>query len=514
MEQNQIKTGALLSYIQMALNVLIGLLYTPFMVRMLGQSEYGLYSTAASAISMLSVLSLGFGSGYIRYYAKYKVQKDYDAIYSLNALFLLIFTIIGVVVLVCGLFLTYNLELVYNTGLTTSEYDIARVLMILLTINLAISLPMSVFGTIINANERFIYVRMVNMIKSIISPIVTVLVLYAGYRSIAMVTITVVLAFVADVFFVYYVIFVLKNKFIFGKVEKGLFKSMFAYTSFIMINTIVRQVNWNIDKVLLGRYVGTAEVAIYAVASSLHVYYENFATAVSHVFRPRIHIIVNQTKDNPAQQTKQLTDLMLKVGRIQFIILGLIASGLIFFGKAFIVDYWVGEEYAKSYTVMLLLILPTTFYLIQALGQEVQRALNKHQFRSIAYIFMSIINLIMTVFLCQRFGAIGAAIGTAVAVLVVDVIVINFYYQFKCNIDVIRFWKDILHMCRGIILPVCAGYVITRFFNMQNVWAFMGGIVVYSIAYFISMWLLAFNDEEKRLAKSFAMKITSKFVKR
>ena len=69
---NQLKAGALLSYVQMALNIIINLAYVPLMIRALGQNEYGLYNTVSSTIATLSLLSLGFGSGYIRYFAIYK----------------------------------------------------------------------------------------------------------------------------------------------------------------------------------------------------------------------------------------------------------------------------------------------------------------------------------------------------------------------------------------------------------------------------------------------------------
>ena len=131
---NQVKMGSVLSYVQMALNVIIGLLYTPVMIRLLGKSEYGLYNTVSSTIAMLSVLSLGFNSAYIRFFADYKRKDDKESIYRLNGLFLLIFVIIGIVALSCGLFLSENLHIVFDSGLTRAEYEIARVLMILLSL--------------------------------------------------------------------------------------------------------------------------------------------------------------------------------------------------------------------------------------------------------------------------------------------------------------------------------------------------------------------------------------------
>jgi hypothetical protein len=74
MARNQIKIGAILSYVQMALSIIVGLSYTPIMIRLLGQSEYGLYSAVSSVTAILSVLNLGFGSAYQRYYSKYKKE--------------------------------------------------------------------------------------------------------------------------------------------------------------------------------------------------------------------------------------------------------------------------------------------------------------------------------------------------------------------------------------------------------------------------------------------------------
>lgn len=501
-KKQQIRLGVVLSYLQMALNIIIGLVYTPIMIRRLGQSEYGLYNTAASTISMLSILSLGFGSGYLRYYAKYKAKEDTESIYRLNGLFMSIFLVIGIVALAIGLFLTVRLDLIFDKGLTDNEYGIARVLMLLLTINLSLSFPMNVFNTIISANEQFVFQKIVNMGKTVLTPLVTLPLLFLGMKSIAVVAVIVGFALIVDLLNGYYVLFVLKDKFVFNHFEKGLFKSMFVYTSFIMINTIVKQVNWNIDKVLLGRFQGTAMVAVYAVASSLHTYYENFSTSVSNVFRTRVHMIVNTTEIDSDEQKSQLTSLFTKVGRIQFFILGLVATGLIFFGRRFITQIWAGEEYEDSYVVMLLLILPTTIALIQNVGIDVQRALNRHKFRSIAYLIMSGVNFVLTVYLCQRFGAIGAAVGTAISVFFVDGLLLNIYYHKRCNLNMLAFWRNILKASIGLIIPILFGIIIKLVVPTRSTWAFLLEIAIYSAIYCASIWFFSLNMEEKKWAKN------------
>lgn len=514
MKVNQLKAGSVLSYMQMGIGMLIQLVYTPVMIRLLGQSEYGLYNTVASAISVLSLLSLGFNSGYVRYYSIYKKENNADAISKLNGLYLLVFTIIGAVALVCGLFLTFHLDLVFDTGLTADEYSIARVLMLLLTLNLSLSFPMSVFSNIISSHEKFVFLKLVGMIKTVFGPLITLPLLLSGFRSIAMVSVTVSLNLVADVLYFYFVVFRLKEKFIFRNFEKGIFRELFTYTVFIAMNTVIDQINWNIDKLLLGRFRGTGEVAVYSVGYTLYNCYHMFSTSISNVFAPRIHSIVNATKDSVNEQKKELTELFTRVGRIQFIVLGLIASGVVFFGHFFIVNIWAGEGYESAYYVALLLILPSSIALIQNLGIEIQRAENRHQFRSIAYFIMALINLGMSIVLCQKYGAIGSAIGTAVSLIVANGLIMNIYYHKKCNIDILFFLKNILRLCVGLIIPVAFGTLILKLGFVSTLPRFAVGVFTYSVVYSVSMWFLAMNKYEKELLLKPASRFINKRVKK
>ena len=497
--KSQIKAGSVLSYLQMALNVVIQLVYTPVMIRLLGQNEYGLYNTVASTISMLSILSLGFNSGYIKYYAVYKKNNDKNAISKLNGLFLIVFLIIGLIGLLCGLFLSFHLDLVFDQGLTSSEYDKARVLMLLLTVNLAISFPMSVFQNIISAHEKFIYLKLLGMVRTVVGPLIIFPLLLMGYRSVAMVAVTVTVTLFVDVMYFIYVVFKMKEKFIFHDFEIGIFKSLFAYTVFIALNTIIDQINWNIDKLLLGRFRGTGEVAVYSVGFTLYQCYMMFSTSVSGVFTPRIHTIVNSTKEDAVQQRTALTSIFTKVGRIQFLILGLVASGIVFWGDYFIVDIWAGTGYENAYYVSMLLIIPSSIALIQNLGIEIQRAENKHQFRSIVYSIMAIINLGLSIILCQKFGAIGSAIGTAVSLVIANGIIMNIYYNRKCNIDIPFFWKNILYQALGIIAPIIFGIILVNFVTIDSAFKFILCVVAYTFVYCLSMWTIGMNEFEKGL---------------
>ena len=125
----QKKLGVILQYSQMALSILISFIYTPVMLRILGKSQYGIYNLSNSIISYLSLLSLGFGASYIRFYSRYKKDNDADGIKKLNGLFMIVFLVMGAVALVCGLVFSANVFIFFNESYSAEDLRIAKVLM-------------------------------------------------------------------------------------------------------------------------------------------------------------------------------------------------------------------------------------------------------------------------------------------------------------------------------------------------------------------------------------------------
>jgi len=187
LKTNQIKAGIVLSYISLGLGTIISLLYTPIMIRLLGQSEYGLYNLVASVVSYLSLLSFGFGSAYIRFYSRYKVKNDQEAIKKLNGLYMLVFAIIGLICLIAGLILAQYSTVIFGNKLSLEELAKAKILMIILVINISLTFPFSVFNSYITANEKFIFLKSLQIIKSIANPFIVLPILLLGYKSVGLV---------------------------------------------------------------------------------------------------------------------------------------------------------------------------------------------------------------------------------------------------------------------------------------------------------------------------------------
>lgn len=507
MKINQLKAGAALSYISMGLGYLVSIIYTPIMLRLLGQSEYGLYNLVASVVAYLGVLNFGFGSAYMRYYSRYKVKEDREKIATLNGMFLLIFSVIGLIAVIAGTVLVMNTEVIFGSELTGNELSRAKILMMILVINLAISFPNIVFTSHISANEKFVFQKLVQMIKTVANPFVVLPVLLMGYGSVGMVVATTVLNVSVEVINAIYCIKKLKMKFSFSKFDIKLMKEMTVFSSYIFINLVIDQINWNIDKFILGRFHGTVAVAVYGLAAQLNSYYTSIASTVSSVFIPRVHRLVADSDNNDA-----LTKLFTRIGRVQFIILSLISTGIVFFGRPFI-NMWAGSNYDNSYPIALLLIIPVTIPLIQNIGIEIQRAKNMHQFRSWVYFFIALANLIISIPLAKMYGGVGAAIGTAISLIIGNGFLMNWYYHAKVGLDIKYFWKQIISFTPGLVMPILAGILINSFFDLYNALNFFGFGIIYVIIFFISMWFIGMNQYEKDLIGKPIRRILDKFFK-
>ena len=480
------------------------------MLRILGQSEYGLYSTATSTISTLSILSLGFSSSYIKKFAEYKNKRDDRATASLNGLYIIIFTIIGVIAFFCGVFLTLNIDYIYGTGLNPAELAKAKILMGLLTFNLSINFPLSVFNSIIGANEKFVFQKLVYMIKSVLSPLVMIPVLLLGYSSVGMVLTTVTMALIADAINIYYCFVKLHVKFRFHGWESGLLRQLFGYTAFIAINIVIDQINWNIDKVIIGRYRGTSSVAVYSVGHTIHSCYMSMAQNISNLFTPKVHAIANKYNRRIDLCSREFTAIFVNVGRVQFIILSLICTGFIFFGQKFI-RIWAGDGYENAYYVCLLLMIPSTVPFIQTMGIEIQRSLNKHQFRSIFYFGMALCNLVVSIFFCKWWGEVGSAFGTCLALIIADGFAMNIYYYKALGIDVISFWKQIIQMCKGLIIPAIFGIASMIVIKTDAIVVFGVEIMIYAAIYAVSMYKVSMNELEQASIKVAIRKVIGRF---
>lgn len=507
MPVNQLKAGVVLNYVVIFLNTVVGLLYTPYMLRMMGQSEYGLYSLVASVIAYLTVLDLGFGNAIVRYTAKFRAEKKTEEQYEMFGMFFLLYLVIGIIAFGIGLGLYFNVDTLFGNTMTTVELGRARIMMLLLVANLAFTFPMSIWGSVIQAYENFVFQKSLNIFRIILNTAVMICLLHFGYKAVAMVvvqTIFNVLTLVVN--FIY-----CRRKlnihiyFRFKHFHWGFLKEVAIYSFWIFLNAIMDRVYWSTGQFVLGAMVGTAAVAVFAIAIQLEGMYMQFSTAISSVFLPKVTAMVATNRSR-----REISDLFIRTGRIQYIVLAYILSGFIIFGRQFI-ELWAGADYSDAYIISLLFFIPLTVPLIQNLGITILQARNEMKFRSVLYIIIALVSLAMQIVLTRHFGGIGCAMGVSGALVVGQILIMNVYYRRRQELDIKTFWKEISKMSIiPIVLIFSSMLVIRHFFALDSWGKLILGIAAFSLVYIPLFFRFSMTDDERNLFISMFHKIFSR----
>lgn len=501
--ESQLKIGILLNYINLILGGLIPFFYTPIMLRLLGQEEYGLYKLSGSITSYLSLLSLGLGAAITRYLIKARTEFGEEEEQKILGLFVLIFRCISLITLIIGVILAMCIDNWYQSSLSAEFLYKMRWLVFILACNTAISFIATPYISVVNSHERFIFLQGMAIFSTCVGPILNLLALFMGYASIGLA----ISSMIATVFFrIIYYIYVRKEmeiRPVFCKVPSPLIKDILVFSFWVFVSQIVGQLYEATDTVLIGAVpvLATVGVAVYNIGMVFHSMIFTINAGVSSLLIPKANKMVFSGVSN-----QELNETSIKVGRIQCLIISLFVFGFISFGKPFI-HFYVGDGYMRSYWIALLCMIPGMIPLLQSFYLNILIAKNKNKFRALTYLFIASINVVGTWILINRIGIIGASLMTGLSILIGHGFIMNWYFCKRMGLQIRQFWFE---MCKIWFSPfvLCAISIFSyKFFDFYNVYNLLIGIFSFSLIYFIVQWKWSLNAYERGLIRQLTNRI-------
>lgn len=499
---NQKKAGILITYITMAVNVVVGLFYSPFMLRMIGDSQYGVYSLSSSLISFIALLDLGLGQTLVRYISKARALDDPEQEAQLNGFFMKLYSLIAAAAAVIGAVIAFAYPLVCKKTMTAEEIQLFRTVFAILLVNAVFSFPMCVFSSTINAYERFFFLKLVNLISVVLKYGFMVLLLKLGYKTVAITIVAALGSILMQCAYALYCKQKIRISFSFKGMDSGFAKEIFWFSFYIFLNLIIDFLYNNTDKLILGAVAGTTAVTVYSFGIYFQTYFQELSLAMSGVFLPSIVGIYEKEHD-----MKKISDIFLRVGRLQMAILMLALSGFAVVGKDFI-NLWIGRSYSDAYYIGLLIMLPAIIPLTQNIGISVLRAMNLHKYRSYMYLAIAAVNVAISIPLAKAYGGIGAALGTALATVAGQILFMNFFYARRVHIDIKQYWKNLLKMLIAVLPLALAALLIKRFLPINSWLVFAVYVIVFTVCYCAIYGMFIANGYEKQLIKNLKNKLT------
>jgi O-antigen/teichoic acid export membrane protein len=500
---NQIKAGALISYFAIAFSIVAGILYTPWMIKIIGKSDYGLYILVTSFLSYF-VMDFGLGQTIARYIAKYRAENDQKKINQLLGLttkFYLLINALLFIVLIVLYFLIANIFV----ELEVSEIEKFRKIYLVAGAFSLFSFPFLTLDGILIAYERFIILKLCDAISKIAIVVFMVVALFLGYHLFALVVINAVVGLLFIIVKCIYLFQFTPVNINLKYYDKSVLKELLKFSFWVFIIGIAQRLLINIAPTILGILSGTTQIAIFSIGIIIEGYTWTFAHALNGLFMAKVTQL-----DSRKNNLHEVTNLMVKVGRVQLFLMGLLLIGLIILGKDFII-LWMGDDFKISYYVAILLILPGFVTLTQEIGYTYLFVVNELKYRAIMFVFASILSVIVSFFLAPKYGAIGCAIGIFIATILCHVIGMNYVYWKVIKLEIPRFFKECyLSMLLPLIATFFLGITLNYFIPQINIVMFAVKVVTISVFYLMVMWFFGLKIDEKLLFQKGINKLLQK----
>ena len=500
MKRNQVKWGVVLSYLLIGLNAIYGLLITPYVLGCLGEGEYGVYKTVSSLSASLMVLDLGIGGTVMRYVAAYRSSKEDERIPNFIAMNLVQAAVLCGVILAAAALVFQGIEPTYSSAFSSGQIQKAEKLFVILVGNMVLHVFENVFNGVITGYNRFLFGNGIKVLRLLARIVLIYMILPRIADAVALVWIDVsvtILFFLAEIV---YCTCALKLRIRLTQWEKETFFDAGKYTGLMFLTSVAAQVNSNLDNVIIGAFCGPEKVAVYSVGLVIFGVFMSLSTAVSGVLLPTVTDILQGDK---AEQ--ELYKLIVRAGRLQFMMLGAAVVGFACVGREFL-SLWLGEGFEDVYAITLILMIPALFELCVNVCLAILRAMNRLTFRTWTLTASTALNAFITFLAVKYWSYIGAAFGTAASFAIGSVLVMNVYYKKRLDLPMLKIYHDIFSKIWICLLTAGVGLSLFSSLVKGTAAAFIAGVVVFAVIYGTMLLLFGFNQEEKKMLKQMRRK--------
>lgn len=504
--QKEIQRGAVLSSINTILGIISTIMITPAILEALGPEGMGLYNTVGAITSAMMLLNFGLNGSMVRFISKYRAAGDKEGESRFYGMSVIIFIGISVLMAIVGIIFMFNIHK-FRSVLIGQAVE-ARLMMLMTTISLVFTMSTQVFPSAMTANEKYTFLRGWELFRNIAAPLIKIaFIATIGINALIIVTIDVAFNFVYQIIVILYTKFGLKIKFRFRGIKAHMFKELLSYSFYIFISIFVDVIYWKTDTFVLAAVSDNQQIADLSIAFQFSDYFIRIASMLCGMLMVRV---VNMVVHNASGKT--LTDLMIKMGRIQMLILGLILTGYILCGRHFINQYAPGPYYhARIYYMGLMVLIPLLIPEIQILGISILQAKGMHKFRSLTYLCVAVVNILVSIPLAKKYGSIGAAAGTCGALIIGQIIIMNWYYKNRVGIEIGRFFRETFHGTLPAMLISLAAGCVVFLLPAEGLPSLFMKIGIVTVIYCVLQWLIGMNRYEKELIRTPFKRLKNKF---
>lgn len=500
--------GVIISYINAVASMIVSLLYVPILLSGIGQDEYGLYQLIGSLISYMSIMSYLLQAGTTRFYCVAFAKGDIVGMERVLATCRLIFRFAAVVAIAAGFVFIWLFTSIYDVSLTEWQVAEGAAMIAILVANMIVTMNNTISVAVINANERFVFLKSSQLVQTIAQPLFIVLLVYFWPYATTIVAVQLGLNIALALGQHYYSRRILGARIEMHGLDKVLLRSIFVFMGGLLAASIADTIFWRTNQLILGYYYGASVVAIYGIASQIYSAFLSLGNVIASVFMPRVSQLFSKA------DISGISDLYARVGRLSLYVLLFIFGVFCVVGRDFI-TLWAGPEYADAYWIALIIMVAFTLDSSQSLGITILQVMNIYRFRAWVYFILAVANIAIVLVVAPAFGGIGCAAVSCVLMLLGNGVVMNVYYHRVARMDMIGWWHSALRVILPLAFFIVASCITWNIIDPPISW---GSIIIggfgFLTLFFVVSRLFCMNAYERGLLHEAITRLSKPFEKK
>lgn len=500
--KNSIK-NAIFSLLSNFITIIIGLVAQAIFIKILGSEYLGLNSLFGNVITMLAIVELGMGNAII--YSLYKpiAENNVNEIKSLMKFYKKNYSIIGGVVAILGIAIIPFLQYIVNFDSITIDINVYLVYLLFL-LETVLSYFLSYKRSILYANQQnsiisivhIIYIILLNILQLVILCFTKNYYLYLFMKIFCRVLENLGITIIANKKYPY-----LKDKKVKPldkKIEKEIYKKIKA----LFFHKIGTFVVLGSDNIIISKFLGLVTVGLYSnYYMIIHSVQTVFGQIINSTTASIGNLLVTENDDKVFQVFKRIRFL-------NFWISVFSCTSILVIMKSFIC-IWIGEKYLLSNFILIVLVINLYQKLMRTSYSSFKEAAGIYYEDRFVPIIESMLNIIVSIICCLKFGLAGVFIGTIVSGLALWCYSYpKFVYKKLFNRSYKNYIKETLSYILIFLIILYVTYNISNLIKVDNIWLeFIFNCVVSVILPNIILLLVFIKNENFKYFKNKALSI-------
>jgi O-antigen/teichoic acid export membrane protein len=460
-EKRQILKNVGSSWSALAINVLVGIFLSPFILHRLGDAAFGIWVLIFSITGYYGLFDLGIRSSIIRYVSKYTATGEREKLTQFVNTALFSYTGIGVVSMVLTTLLSSSVEHLFK--IPPGMHAQARLLLLMVGASVSLGFPLGVFGGMLEGLQRFYILNWTSIGATLARAALIVYFLHRGYGLLTVALITVGLPMFSSIFRGIIVFRLCPVPIGLQHVDRASFRQIANYGGTTFIVMIAGRLRFRTDELVLGTMMSAVAVTYFNIGARIVDYAGDFVASLAQVFVPMA------SQSEATGNLDRVRKIYIAGNRVCAFLILPIAAILILLGKH-IIRIWVGARYIPhSYPVLVVMIIPYVFMLSQAASGRILFGLGKHQTWAVITVIEGIANLILSIALVPPLGIVGDALGTAIPLSFTYLVFLPRHLKKQIGVPIGTFLREAYTLPILLTLPLVAVLgLANRFFYPRN----------------------------------------------